>query len=911
MNTWNLIGCTATSLLLGASALGGSVAVSVVDLGCGTPNCGPDTHGDIIRHDASTGEITLHYMTQSGVDLIESEFTLDDLVIEDVGNGNYSAGTIIFNNTGTGGTGASASYEVDGKLSELAVAAPGGGYDTALDALDTHGVHTFKIAASLRNDNGTFADGVGATGTAFVAPFPGGNPNNSNRSWFTAFSIESPGFGGPPNSSVRMELQSFTTLTDPALGNIIGITDENGGLTTFLRAGDIPNNDSNWLHESSQSIPADKDPNPNLFYFNQQNTNGFGDAFFSSVGVAQPPIFFRDNNDGLSQVEFTQKPVIKFYRAGEVMHASLDSTTEGFASAPVFHEAGLQPPVEFDGSTGLVYAPNHNSSEASFRVSWSRRGPINVISDFNPGSGYDSIPTIALSDPDGFGSDASVTLESTEAFSGGPRKMVYADTQESVFLPGSGWKALPGDFNGDGSPDLLWWSRNFGASSIWILKNGHLETTQNLPDVGTSWVPVVADLDNDSRSDIFWWDSETGSTHVWGISPDEDEWVTFSQASQPVVDLGWELVSVTERYGREALMWQNRYDGTTGSWTMSNQAPHVVDRAADFTWANGELLVPGPNWEVIGTGDLNGDGQNGDLLWHSNDEYDRIAFWMIGQTNFLEGDYLTFNGQEVTIDAQLGGIGTYTTDRHTNLIWNDGGRVVNWQMARSEQSSGGSADTVDSINSLDSSRDDETSTGTNSNSSSDTTVSPPVLGPLAYRLSSGWSMDENGLLASEGFDFFDGYPADLDQGSNDTPQGGSGSGGGADDDSSDSSDSPIEIPDLGDLPSGGGIPDTAGGVTVPSGVNECDYLCELDRNDPTGWPPEFQTAPPEVIQSIWDILVDGLLDSYGCDPCPVVEVPTGACCIEASGVCSVLTEAECTFPGTEWLGAGTTCDDCG
>lgn len=909
MNRWNLIGCMATSLLLGASALGGSVAVSVVDLGCGTPNCGPDTNSDIIRHDASTGEITLHYMTPTGIDLIESEFTLDDLIIEDVGNGNYSAGVVVFNNSGTGGTGASASYEVNGKLSDLSVAAPGSGYDLNLDQLDVHGVHTFQIAASVRNANGTFKIGVEAAGTAFVAPFPGGDPANSNRSWFTAFSIESPGVGGPPNSSVRLELQSFTPLTDPALGNIVGLTDENGSLTTFLRAGDIPNNDNNWLHTSSQSIPEEKNPDPTLFYFNQQNTNGFGDAWFGSIGHTQPTIYFKDNNDGLSQIEFTQNPVIRFYRAGEIMHASLDSTTDEFDSEPVFHEDGLQPPADFDGSTGLVYAPNHNSSEADFRVNWSRRGPISSITDFNPGSGYDSVPTIRLSDPDGLGSGASVVLQSTEAFSGGPRKMVYVGTQESVFLPGSGWKAMPGDFNGDGSPDLLWWSRNFGASSIWILRNGQLETTQNLPDLDSTWVPVVADLDNDSRSEIFWWNSETGSTHVWGITPGEDDWITFSQPSQPVVDLGWELVSSTERYGRDAIIWQNRYDGTTGSWTMSRQAPHVLEQAADFTWSTGDLLVPGPNWEVIGTGDLNGDGRNGDLLWQSNDQYNRIAFWMIGQTNFLEGDYLTYNGQEVTIDADLGGIGTYTANRHLNLIWNDRGEVLNWQMARSDLSSGG-VGSVDSSSGSSSDRDDDQLNPQDGSGDSDL-ESPVVLGPLAYRLSDAWRMNENGVLFLVGFDFFDGYPADLNQGSENDFSGGSGSSGGSDEESSDSSDSPIELPDLGDVPSGGGIPDTTGGVTVPDGISECDYLCQLDRNDPTGWPPEFQTAPPEVIQSIWDILVDGLIDSYDCDPCPVVEVPTGACCNEAIGACSVLTEAECTFPGTEWLGAGTTCDDCG
>ena len=109
-----------------------------------------------------------------------------------------------------------------------------------------------------------------------------------------------------------------------------------------------------------------------------------------------------------------------------------------------------------------------------------------------------------------------------------------------------------------------------------------------------------------------------------------------------------------------------------------------------------------------------------------------------------------------------------------------------------------------------------------------------------------------------------------------------------------------------DVPDGGGVP--GGGITVPDGVDVCEYLCQLDKNDPSGWPPEFQTAPPDVIQGIWDILIDGLIDSYGCEPCP--SAPTGACCNAAIGACvDDFVEAECTLPGTEWLGAGSTCDD--
>ena len=99
MSRWNLLGCVLTGLLLGTSAIGSDVAVSVTDLGRGPQNASPDQNHDIIRHDPSSGRVTLHFMTSSGIDLIESEFTLDGLEIADGFEGEeYSAGSIIFNN---------------------------------------------------------------------------------------------------------------------------------------------------------------------------------------------------------------------------------------------------------------------------------------------------------------------------------------------------------------------------------------------------------------------------------------------------------------------------------------------------------------------------------------------------------------------------------------------------------------------------------------------------------------------------------------------------------------------------------------------------------------------------------------------------------------------------------------------
>ena len=108
----------------------------------------------------------------------------------------------------------------------------------------------------------------------------------------------------------------------------------------------------------------------------------------------------------------------------------------------------------------------------------------------------------------------------------------------------------------------------------------------------------------------------------------------------------------------------------------------------------------------------------------------------------------------------------------------------------------------------------------------------------------------------------------------------------------------------GDGGGGGGV---GGSITIPSGNDPCDYICSLEKDDPCSWPLEFCNVPPDIIRDIWDILIEGLLDSYGCDPCDGGgDGALGACCDTTTGNCLDTTEDECVS-GFTWLGPGTTC----
>jgi hypothetical protein len=88
--------------------------------------------------------------------------------------------------------------------------------------------------------------------------------------------------------------------------------------------------------------------------------------------------------------------------------------------------------------------------------------------------------------------------------------------------PGASWDMQgAGDFNGDGTDDLLW--RNTGTSQflIWTLSNGVLAGTSSLySGSGLSvWnLKWIADLNNDGTDDLLWEMTDSSSVYGWLIA---------------------------------------------------------------------------------------------------------------------------------------------------------------------------------------------------------------------------------------------------------------------------------------------------------------------------------------------------------------------------------------------------------
>jgi hypothetical protein len=74
-----------------------------------------------------------------------------------------------------------------------------------------------------------------------------------------------------------------------------------------------------------------------------------------------------------------------------------------------------------------------------------------------------------------------------------------------------------GNFNGDGSSDILW-TDNLGNLSIWQISGLSVWQAVGLGNVGVNWnVAQTGDYGGDGISDILWRDT-SGNTAIWFMS---------------------------------------------------------------------------------------------------------------------------------------------------------------------------------------------------------------------------------------------------------------------------------------------------------------------------------------------------------------------------------------------------------
>jgi hypothetical protein len=233
------------------------------------------------------------------------------------------------------------------------------------------------------------------------------------------------------------------------------------------------------------------------------------------------------------------------------------------------------------------------------------------------------------------------------------------------------WQVVgTGDFNGDGRADVVWRNTN-GSFTNWLSQaNGTFSSNDaNAWEVvPTSWkVDGVGDFNGDGRDDLIW-RNDNGTFTTW-LAQADGGFVSNDANSLTVLPTNWK-VSDTGDFngdGRDDIIWR-RDDGAFTTWLSQPNGSFVSNDTN--SWA----LVP-TNWKVEGTGDFNGDGAD-DIVWRRDDG--AFTTWLsTGNGSFVSNDANSW--AVIPTTWQVVETGDYNGDGRDDILWrrSDGG-FTNW-----------------------------------------------------------------------------------------------------------------------------------------------------------------------------------------------------------------------------------------
>lgn len=214
-----------------------------------------------------------------------------------------------------------------------------------------------------------------------------------------------------------------------------------------------------------------------------------------------------------------------------------------------------------------------------------------------------------------------------------------------------------GDFNHDGTSDLVWLNSSTNSVDEWNISNGKWSGSNDIgPHPAGSNIVGIGDFNGDKSSDILWVNPSNNQTDIWNLS--NGKW--FASTTIGTHPAGYQVAGVGDvnNDGTSDVVWFNPSNGDVDIWKVQNGI-----------WAGSTNpgKHPGPGWQIAGTGDFNHDG-NSDIFFFNN---------ATGQTDL----WLLVNGQWAGSvnpgphpgGAQVGGIGDFNGDGYSDVLWYDPG----------------------------------------------------------------------------------------------------------------------------------------------------------------------------------------------------------------------------------------------
>jgi hypothetical protein len=257
----------------------------------------------------------------------------------------------------------------------------------------------------------------------------------------------------------------------------------------------------------------------------------------------------------------------------------------------------------------------------------------------NDANSFTVLPTewrvVGTGDFNGDGRDDIVWRHANGAFTewlaGGNGSFTSNDANAWAMLPNSWQVDGVGDFNNDGKDDLIW-RRDDGAFTTWLgqASGGFVSNDANsFTMLPTSWqVAATGDFNGDGRDDIAWRRSD-GAFTTW-LAQGNGSFASNDANSWAVLPTSWRIEGTGDFNGdgRDDLVWRND-NGAFTTWLAQPNGGFVSNDAN--SWA----VLP-TSWQVVETGDHNGDGRD-DILWRNSNG--AFTNWLAqGNGSFVSND---------------------------------------------------------------------------------------------------------------------------------------------------------------------------------------------------------------------------------------------------------------------------------
>jgi hypothetical protein len=233
--------------------------------------------------------------------------------------------------------------------------------------------------------------------------------------------------------------------------------------------------------------------------------------------------------------------------------------------------------------------------------------------------------------------------------------------------------ASPLDFNSDGMTDLVLQHEDTGCMVLWQMNGVSLIAQQWITPncVDPSWrISGYADFDKDGKMDLLFQNVSSGQILVWllnGTTLKEQLWLS----AQPSTS-AWRVAALGDFDGdsKVDVILQNRDDGRMLAWLL-NGAKGVTLKLQQFLSPS----AADPNWRIVGTGDIDGDGKPDLFFKHATSGY--MVAWLMNGTSFVAQDWIS--PSQVGPEWAIASIGDFNGDSRPDLILQN--TVNGWTVA--------------------------------------------------------------------------------------------------------------------------------------------------------------------------------------------------------------------------------------